>query len=552
MKVRSYIALLTAGSLGGAVLIALLGWFTFSSLNKATADLERESKEAGESSEEYSDVQAFLQTTRNIFVSLEIYPRNYPGIFNVTKESMVLAKESLNKIAEYPYYKRKILEPIKNDLDEMEENILAMEKQSPWKDDFTWNKRSKIARAEYEKTRDKLKRNLDDLEYEAEANKVKSIRAMQKKWSDLQASEDSGNLILIITALLYFSFVGFLAFFTYKSFASPIKKLEEAAKKSIEQQVPFVHRESGPYEVRSVTRQLQGLIIGLESTVKQRTSALVKSNQKLQNEIQQRKELETQLVHAQKMGAVGQLASGIAHEINSPSQFANDTILFLKDAVEGFIARIDNSDSAPDENEVSFLKENAPGAVAQAKEGISRITTIVKSMKNFAYRDAESAKKPNDLNQAIQSTTVVATNEWKYHAELKLELDDSLPLVPCNIGEINQVVLNLIVNGAHAIRDRFENGQKGTLIVKSQFYKDAKCVIVSIADNGGGIPEKVRTRIFEPFFTTKEVGVGTGQGLAIAHSVIVKSHNGQLWFDTKDGHGTVFYIKLPMEQDTSS
>ncbi|HCY57540.1 MAG TPA: hypothetical protein DHU78_01620 [Opitutae bacterium] len=552
MKVRSYIALLTAGSLGGAVLIALLGWFTFSSLNKATADLERESKEAGESSEEYSDVQAFLQTTRNIFVSLEIYPRNYPGIFNVTKESMVLAKESLNKIAEYPYYKRKILEPIKNDLDEIEENILAMEKQSPWKDDFTWNKRSKIARAEYEKTRDKLKRNLDDLEYEAEANKVKSIRAMQKKWSDLQASEDSGNLILIITALLYFSFVGFLAFFTYKSFASPIKKLEEAAKKSIEQQVPFVHRESGPYEVRSVTRQLQGLIIGLESTVKQRTSALVKSNQKLQNEIQQRKELETQLVHAQKMEAVGQLASGIAHEINSPSQFANDNILFLKDAVEGFIARIDNSDSAPDEKEVSFLKENAPGAVAQAKEGISRITTIVKSMKNFAYRDAESAKKPNDLNQAIQSTTVVATNEWKYHAELKLELDDSLPLVPCNIGEINQVVLNLIVNGAHAIRDRFENGQKGTLIVKSQFYKDAKCVIVSIADNGGGIPEKVRTRIFEPFFTTKEVGVGTGQGLAIAHSVIVKSHNGQLWFDTKDGHGTVFYIKLPMEQDTSS
>ena len=552
MKVRSYIALLTAGSLGGAVLIALLGWFTFSSLNKATADLERESKEAGESSEEYSDVQAFLQTTRNIFVSLEIYPRNYPGIFNVTKESMVLAKESLNKIAEYPYYKRKILEPIKNDLDEMEENILAMEKQSPWKDDFTWNKRSKIARAEYEKTRDKLKRNLDDLEYAAEANKVKSIRAMQKKWSDLQASEDSGNLILIITALLYFSFVGFLAFFTYKSFASPIKKLEEAAKKSIEQQVPFVHRESGPYEVRSVTRQLQGLIIGLESTVKQRTSALVKSNQKLQNEIQQRKELETQLVHAQKMEAVGQLASGIAHEINSPSQFANDNILFLKDAVEGFIARIDNSDSAPDEKEVSFLKENAPGAVAQAKEGISRITTIVKSMKNFAYRDAESAKKPNDLNQAIQSTTVVATNEWKYHAELKLELDDSLPLVPCNIGEINQVVLNLIVNGAHAIRDRFENGQKGTLIVKSQFYKDAKCVIVSIADNGGGIPEKVRTRIFEPFFTTKEVGVGTGQGLAIAHSVIVKSHNGQLWFDTKDGHGTVFYIKLPMEQDTSS
>ena len=199
-----------------------------------------------------------------------------------------------------------------------------------------------------------------------------------------------------------------------------------------------------------------------------------------------------------------------------------------------------------------FLKENAPEAVAQAKEGISRITTIVKSMKNFAYRDAESAKRPNDLNQAIQSTTVVATNEWKYHADLQLQLDENLPLVPCNVGEINQVVLNLIVNGAHAIRDRFQEGQKGTLIVKSQHYPDANCVIISIADNGGGIPEKVKTRIFEPFFTTKEVGVGTGQGLAIAHNVIVKSHKGQLWFDSQDGQGTVFYIKLPMEQEASS
>ena len=533
------------------MLIALLGWYTFSSLSEATAELERESKQAGDSSEEYSDVQAFLQTTRSIFESLEIYPKNYPGIFNVTKKNLAFSKEGLNQISEYPNYGKKLLEPIKQDLDKIEANILALEKQSPWKEDFTWDKRSKKARADYEDTRDNLKRSLDDLEYAAEGNKVKSLREMGKKWSDLQASEESGNIILLVSALLYFSFVGFLAFFTYSSFASPIKKLEEAAKKSIEQQMPFTHRESGPYEVRSVTRQLQGLIIGLESTVKQRTAALETSNKKLQHEILQRKELETQLVHAQKMEAVGQLASGIAHEINSPSQFANDNILFLKDAVEGFIAKIDNSQAAPDEKEISFLKENAPEAVAQAKEGISRITTIVKSMKNFAYRDAESEKKPNDLNQAIQSTTVVATNEWKYHAELKLELDENLPLVPCNVGEINQVVLNLIVNGAHAIRDRFENGQKGTLIVKSQHYPDAKCVIISIADNGGGIPEKVKTRIFEPFFTTKEVGVGTGQGLAIAHNVVVKSHKGELWFDTKDGHGTVFYIKLPMEQEAA-
>jgi signal transduction histidine kinase len=552
LKVRSYIALLTAGGLGGAVFIALLGWFTFSGLKKSTSELQEESKKTGDSSEEYSDAQAFLQTTRGIFVALEIYPKTFPGVFNVAMENMALAKEGLNKIGEYPQFNKTLLEPIAKNLKGIEQSILQMEKFSPWKEDAGWEARNVKARADYEKIRDDLKRSLDNLELVAEQQKIKSEKAMASKWEDLRSSEDSSKMILIFTGLIYFIFVCLLAFLTYKSFASPIKKLEDAARRSIEFQKPFTHKESGPYEVRSVTRQLKGLIVGLEDTVRRRTAALETSNQKLSAEMKQRIELETQLVHAQKMEAVGQLASGIAHEINSPSQFANDNILFLKDAVEGFIAKIDQTENSPDDKEISFLKENAPEAVAQAKEGISRITTIVKSMKNFAYRDAESAKKPNDLNQAIQSTTVVATNEWKYHAHLQLELDENLPLVPCNVGEINQVVLNLIVNGAHAIRDRFPEGQKGTLVVKSQFYPDAMCVVISIADNGGGIPEKVQNRIFEPFFTTKEVGVGTGQGLAIAHNVVVKSHKGQLWFDSKDGHGTVFYIKLPMEQEASS
>ena len=146
---------------------------------------------------------------------------------------------------------------------------------------------------------------------------------------------------------------------------------------------------------------------------------------------------------------------------------------------------------------------------------------------------------------------MVATNEWKYHADLDLQLQEDIPMVPCNIGEINQVVLNLIVNGAHAIRDRFPEGTKGNLVVSSRHYPDHDCVIIGIADNGGGIPPDVQTRIFEPFFTTKEVGVGTGQGLAIAHNVIVKSHSGQIWFDSKQGQGTTFYIKLPMTQPAS-
>jgi len=403
----------------------------------------------------------------------------------------------------------------------------------------------------YNSAREELASDLDLLQAKADANLRESQAAIARKWILIEEERGTRYILFFIASALYFFLVAALSVVTYKSFASPIRKLEYAAKNSIQHNQPFNLKESGPYEIRSVTRQLQGLIIGLEETVMRRTSALQKSNEKLKNEMIQRQELETQLVHAQKMEAVGQLASGIAHEINSPSQFANDNILFLKDAVSGFIKKLNQSADAPDDEEVIFFKENAPEAVEQASEGISRITTIVKSMKNFAYRDAQSEKRPNDLNQAIRSTVVVATNEWKYHAELDLRLHENMPMVPCNIGEINQVVLNLIVNGAHAIRDRLQDGQKGTIVVTTQHYPDAECVVIAIADNGGGIPLKVQTRIFEPFFTTKEVGVGTGQGLAIAHNVIVKSHNGQIWFDSKEGVGTTFYIKLPMIQQNS-
>ena len=365
---------------------------------------------------------------------------------------------------------------------------------------------------------------------------------------ELEEEKANSMLILGLLAFAFLSIIAFVSFSTYKTLANPIRKLEQAATNSLDFNMPFTMVEMGPFEIRSLTRRLQGLVFGLEETVKARTASLQNKTNQLQKEIQQRRELETQLVHAQKMEAVGQLASGIAHEINSPSQFANDNILFLKDAVDGFIAQIQGKEEAPDEKELTFLAENAPEAATQAAEGISRITTIVKSMKNFAYRDAASAKRPNELNQAIRSTIVVATNEWKYHAELDLDLDEGLPMVPCNIGEINQVVLNLIVNGAHAIRERFNGEQKGLIVVSTKHYPQADCVVVMINDNGGGIPKKVQDRIFEPFFTTKEVGVGTGQGLAIAHNVIFKSHGGQIWFDSRQGDGTTFYIKLFLKE----
>ncbi len=520
---------------------------------EATRELDEETRRTGDSSVEYKDVSAFLGTTRNVFVSLEIYPKRYAGLFGVTRDELALAKSQLNHIAANysDHYPEEVLSPITRDLARTEQAIFKLEEfvssENTQKEEKSfWAKKHK-ANVEYEKVRDELKRSLEGIEGASERFRVQSEGELLSKWKDLKTREDNNAFFLILAVIFYLLLMSFLGFSTYKSLASPIRKLEKAAEDSIDRKKPFTMVEIGPYEIRSLTRRLQGLILGLEETVESRTRDLKERTVQLQTEMQQRMELETQLVHAQKMEAVGQLASGIAHEINSPSQFANDNILFLKDAVEGFIARIDQTEQAPDEKELLFLKENAPPAVEQAKEGIGRITTIVKSMKNFAYRDATSEKKPNELNQAIRSTSVVATNEWKYHAEMQLNLDESLPMVPCNIGEINQVVLNLIVNGAHAIRDRFQEKQKGMLIVATQHYADANCVIISITDNGGGIPEKVQARIFEPFFTTKEVGVGTGQGLAIAHNVIVKSHGGQIWFDSKQGEGTTFYIKLMMK-----
>jgi signal transduction histidine kinase len=552
VKVKTYIGLLSAGSLGGAILVGIFGWWMLASVNQSTKELEEESKNSGASSSEYQDIQAFLATTRGVFEALEIYPDRYQGVFGVAKDRLILSKEGLIRISQKYFlnYPEEVLNPIEQDLLVLEEAINKLSQLSVSAQLGSF--KSHLAADAYKDAHKSLSQKLDQLEAQAAQYLWKAQESMKKKLASLQEEESLNSILFFTASALYLGLVGFLAIITYKSFASPIRKLEAAAIASIDHNKPFNLKESGPSEIRSVTKRLQGLIIGLEDTVTKRTAALKKTNDQLKLEITQRKELETQLVHAQKMEAVGQLASGIAHEINSPSQFANDNILFLKDATNGFIKKLDQSPDAPSDDDINFFKENAPEAVEQAAEGISRITTIVKSMKNFAYRDAQSAKRPNDLNQAIRSTTVVATNEWKYHAELDLQLQENIPMVPCNIGEINQVVLNLIVNGAHAIRDRFKEGTKGNLVVSSRHYPDHDCVIIAIADNGGGIPHEVQTRIFEPFFTTKEVGVGTGQGLAIAHNVIVKSHGGQIWFDSKDGQGTTFYIKLPMTQPEST
>jgi two-component system NtrC family sensor kinase len=218
----------------------------------------------------------------------------------------------------------------------------------------------------------------------------------------------------------------------------------------------------------------------------------------------------------------------------------------LKDAakssgdVAGAVRLAEDAEKAAD---IDYILKDAPQALDSSIEGLGRIATIVRSMKEFAHPD-QAQKTLADLNQAIKSTLVIAHNEYKYVAEVETDFGE-LPPVPCYLGEINQVVLNLLVNAAHAISGVVkDSGAMGKLTVRTRF--DANEVEIAIGDSGTGIPEAAREKVFDPFFTTKEVGKGTGQGLAIAHSVIVKKHGGTLRFQTECGKGTTFFIRLPV------
>jgi signal transduction histidine kinase len=178
-------------------------------------------------------------------------------------------------------------------------------------------------------------------------------------------------------------------------------------------------------------------------------------------------------------------------------------------------------------------------------DGVQRVAKIVRAMKEFSHPGSED-KKLVDINRAIETTITVARNEWKYVAEIETCLDPALPLVPCLAAEFNQVILNLLINAAHAIAEKCGEAApaKGLITIATQ--GNAEWVEVKIQDSGTGIPENIQSRVFEPFFTTKEVGKGTGQGLAIAHTVIVRKHNGRIWFESEAGKGTAFSLRLPL------
>ncbi len=283
-------------------------------------------------------------------------------------------------------------------------------------------------------------------------------------------------------------------------------------------------------------------------------------------DVSERERLEVDLRHAQKLEAVGRLAAGIAHEINTPIQFVGDNLHFLSEAFEELArllgayreqlhdhdarsweerrARLEEVEEGVD---FDYLQAEVPEAAGQALDGVQRVARIVAAMKNFGHPD-HGERHLADVNQALDSTLVVARNEYKYVADLVTEFGE-LPLVPCYVGDLNQVFLNLVVNAAHAIADAAggDTGRRGTITVRTEFDADRDEVVISVADTGTGIPAAARPHIFEPFFTTKDVGRGTGQGLALARAVVTERHGGTLAFETAEGRGTTFTVRLPAE-----
>ncbi|HLA96698.1 MAG TPA: PAS domain S-box protein, partial [Pyrinomonadaceae bacterium] len=286
----------------------------------------------------------------------------------------------------------------------------------------------------------------------------------------------------------------------------------------------------------------------------------------ISTDLTERKVLEGQLQHSQKMESIGQLAAGIAHEINTPTQYVGDNTRFIKDAftdlyvvLESYGQLLESAESGEidpdviasvkkeiDNADLEYLVEEVPKALKQSLDGVSRIAKIVQSMKEFAHPGSRE-KQSADLNRAIESTVTVARNEWKYVAEVETDFDEKLPAVPCYLGEFNQVILNMVINASHAIADVVGDGSQGKgKIVISTTRVDNDWAEVRIGDTGNGIPAEISARIFDPFFTTKEVGKGSGQGLAISHAVVVEKHGGQLTFESEPGHGTTFIIRLPL------
>lgn len=278
--------------------------------------------------------------------------------------------------------------------------------------------------------------------------------------------------------------------------------------------------------------------------------------------------LDRQRAQARKMRSIGQLAAGIAHEINTPTQYVGDNIRFLKDAFDDIAGLLRSGQdlleaaragAVPpgsvlrlaaeyERADLGYLMVEIPGAIQHALDGVDRISRIVRAIKEFAH-PGPAEKSTADVNTIIETTLTVARNEWKYVADLVTDFEPGLPPIPCHPAEINQVILNMLINAAHAIEDAVRHGGRPRGVITVRTRRRGDWVEIQIADTGIGIPNDIRPHIFDPFFTTKAIGRGSGQGLAICYPVIVEKHGGTIAFESEEGQGTTFTLRLPVTDE---
>lgn len=312
------------------------------------------------------------------------------------------------------------------------------------------------------------------------------------------------------------------------------------------------------WKLREYLRAIRRANDELEARVAKRTEELAAMNSALVAEMAEREKVEAQLRLAQKLEAIGQLAAGIAHEINTPVQYAIHNVEFLADIWRDLVPLLDDYERAasglalePERarrnwTDVSAerLRTEVPAALRGASAGLKQISKIVLAIKNFSHPGTETFL-PADLNSAVENMVTVASNEWKSVAEIELDLDSSLPSVPCDLSGFHQVILNLVVNAAQAIAAQGRPAPGRIRIVTRRLAEEAE---VAVEDDGPGVPAEIRHRIFDPFFTTKEVGKGTGQGLAIAHRIVHGQHGGTLTVEDAALGGARFVMRLPLRQ----
>jgi two-component system NtrC family sensor kinase len=306
-----------------------------------------------------------------------------------------------------------------------------------------------------------------------------------------------------------------------------------------------------------MTQQAALQIDSLEAAVDERTHRLLQANEALQVEITERKNLEAQLVQQEKLASIGQLAAGVAHEINNPIGYIFSNVGTLEGYLQDLFRMLDAYEQTPaalqlrplrEELQIGYLKDDIPSLMRESKEGIRRVRQIVQDLKDFSHVDSLQEWQIVHLHQGIDSTLNVVGSELRYKADVIKEYGE-VPEIECLSSQINQVVMNLVVNAAHAMGDGGDQGsQRGRIVIRTG--SAAGEAWFEVADNGSGIPKDVLPRIFDPFFTTKPIGKGTGLGLSLSYGIIQK-HHGRITVDSEVGRGTTFRVTLPLRRCTA-